>query len=397
LNSQNGRSLAERIKARARALGFALCGITTPDPPEHLPEYQCWLSGGLHAGMEYMAGERARERRADPRALFPDCESILVLAANYFQGEHPLPEPAFLNGRVARYAWGRDYHDVLLQRLKELIAFVQTAAGRPVQHRLYTDTGPLLERVLAQRAGLGWIGKNTMLINADVGSWTLLAEAMLDLALPPDEPFRADRCGSCTRCLDACPTSAILPDPRRVDSRRCISYLTIEHRGALSAERRESLGDWVFGCDVCQQVCPWNERFAQPLRDPDFSPHAPLPHPRAGPLLALSQPEFSSAFRGSALKRAKRGGLLRNVAVALGNSGENAAVPHLERALRSDPDVVVRGHAAWALGRCSADTAQSALRAARESETERVVLQEIEAALAAWGGVRESASPTAAE
>ncbi len=397
MNSQNGHLLAERIKARARALGFALCGITTPDPPKNLPVYQCWLSDGLHADMEYMAGERARERRADPRALFPDCESILVLAANYFQGEPPSLEPVSLTGRVARYAWGRDYHDVLLHRLKELITFAQAAAGRPVRHRLYTDTGPLLERELAQRAGLGWIGKNTMLINADVGSWTLLAEAMLDLPLPPDEPFRADRCGSCTRCLDACSTGAILSDPRRVDSRCCISYLTIEHRGALPAERRESLGDWVFGCDVCQQVCPWNERFARPLRDPDFAPHAPLPHPRAGALLALSQPEFSSVFRGSALKRAKRSGLSRNVVVALGNSGENGAVPYLERVLRSDPDVVVRGHAAWALGRSGADMAQSALRAARESETERVVLQEIEAALAGWGGVKESASPTAAE
>ncbi len=390
MNSVDSYLIAERIKARARALGFALCGITTPDPPEHLPEYELWLSDGLHAGMEYMASERARERRADPRALFPECESILVLAANYFQGESPSPDPGSMTGRVARYAWGRDYHDVLLQRLKELISFVEEMAGRPVRHRLYTDTGPLMERELAQRAGLGWIGKNTMLINADVGSWTLLAEAMLDLQLPPDEPFRPDLCGSCTRCLDACPTGAILPDPRRVDSRRCISYLTIEHRGALPAEQRGALDDWVFGCDVCQQVCPWNQRFAQPQCDPDFAPHGSLPYPQAGDLLSLSQQEFSSEFRGSALKRAKRRGLLRNAAVALGNIAESAAVPYLEAALCGDPDPVVRGHAAWALALCSADTPQSALRSALESETDQVVLEEIEAALAALGAVRES-------
>ena len=397
MSSPDPRLIADSIKARARALGFALCGITTPDPPEHLPEYQSWLSDGLHAGMEYMESERGRELRADPRALFPECQSILVLAVNYFQGEAPSPDPDSLNGRVARYAWGRDYHDVLLKRLKELISFVQAAAGRPVRHRMYTDTGPVMERELAQRAGLGWIGKNTMLINEDVGSWTLLAEAMLDLALPPDEPFSADRCGSCTRCLDACPTRAILPDPRRVDSRRCISYLTIEHRGMLPAERRESLGEWVFGCDVCQQVCPWNQRFAQPRCDPDFAPRSPLPHPQAGALLGLSPQEFNNSFRGTALKRAKRVGLLRNAVVALGNTGKITAIPHLERALCTDPDAVVRGHAAWALALCNADAAQSVLRAALESETDPLVLVEIEAALVAWDSVRESASPKAVE
>ncbi len=397
MNSSDSLLLAERIKTRARALGFALCGITTPDPPEHLLDYQSWLACGLHASMEYMASERAREQRADPRALFPECKSILVLAANYFQGEASLPEADSLTGQVARYAWGRDYHDVLLQRLEELISFVQVAAGRTVRYRLYTDTGPLMERELAQRAGLGWIGKNTMLINRDVGSWTLLSEAMLDLSLPPDEPFKADHCGSCTRCLDACPTSAILADPRRVDSRSCISYLTIEHRGPLPAERRETLDNWVFGCDVCQDVCPWNQRFAQSQCDPDFAPRAPLPHPQAKDLIGLSQQEFSRVFHGSALKRSKRGGLLRNLVVVLGNTIESAAVPLLERALHADPDAVVRGHAAWALARCSTDRAQSALLAARESETEVVVLKEIEAALATQDVVRESASLKAAE
>lgn len=397
MNLPDSRLLADRIKAHASALGFALCGITTPDPPEHLPEYKSWLAGGLHAGMEYMASERGRALRADPRALFPECQSILVLAVNYFQGESPSPDPDSVTGRVARYAWGRDYHDVLLRRLKELMSFVEAAAGRPVRHRLYTDSGPLMERELAQRAGLGWIGKNTMLINKDVGSWTLLAEAMLDLALPPDEPFHFDRCGSCTRCVDACPTEAILSDPRRVDSGSCISYLTIEHRGALPYERRESLGDWVFGCDVCQQVCPWNQRFARPRHDPDFEPRAPFPHPEVAALLGLSQSEFSSAFRGSAAKRAKRSGLLRNAVVVLGNTTENAAVLHLERALHTDPDTVVRGHAAWALARCSADKAQRVLCAALESETDPVVVKEIEAALEAQGVVKESASLKPAE
>jgi epoxyqueuosine reductase len=390
LKSEESYLIADRIKTRARALGFDLCGITTPDPPEHLPEYALWLSDGLHAGMEYMASERARQMRADPRALFPECKSILVLAANYFQDESPGPNLDSMSGKVARYAWGRDYHDVLMHRLDGLIAFVESVAGRRVRHRLYTDTGPLMERELAQRAGLGWIGKNTMLINSDVGSWTLLAEAMLDLELPPDEPFRTDLCGSCTRCIDACPTGAILPGPRRVDSRRCISYLTIEHRGALSVEHRDDLDDWVFGCDVCQQVCPWNERFAQPQCDPDFAPRGLLPYPQAGDLLSLTQPEFSKEFRGSALKRAKRRGLLRNAAVALGNGAESRAVPYLESALCGDPDPVVRGHAAWALARCSAsaDNVQSILLSALESENDQVVLDEIEAALLVLGAVR---------
>lgn len=391
MSSPDPHLIADSIKARARALGFALCGITTPDPPEHLPEYKSWLSDGLHAGMKYMESERGQALRADPRALFPECQSILVLAVNYFQGESPSPDPESLSGRVARYAWGRDYHDVLLRRLKELMSFVEVAAGRTVRHRLYTDSGPIMERELAQRAGLGWIGKNTMLINEDVGSWTLLAEVMMDLALPPDEPFHLDRCGSCTRCVDACPTKAILSDPRRVDSRQCISYLTIEHRGSLPSECRDALGDWVFGCDVCQQVCPWNERFAQPRNDPDFEPRAPFPNPEMASLLGLSQSEFRSVFRESAAKRAKRSGLLRNAVVVLGNTTENAAVVHLERALHTDPDAVVRGHAAWALSRCSADKAQRVLCAALTSETDPLVVEEIEAALEAQGVVRESA------
>ena len=384
MNASDSRCLADRIKSHALTLGFQLCGVTTPDSPGHLLEYQTWLDDGLHADMSYMASPRAREMRADPRALFPACKSILVLAANYFQGDSGSSEASAQAGRVARYAWGRDYHEVLISRLKDLIAFVEVAAGRPVQHRLYTDTGPVLEREMAQRAGLGWIGKNTMLINPDIGSWTLLAEAMLDLELPSDEPFVPDLCGSCTRCIDACPTDAILLEPRRVDSGSCISYLTIEHRGTLPVERRADLKDWIFGCDVCQEVCPWNQRFAHSQEDSDFAPRSPLPNPQYLELLDLSQAEFSTVFRGTALKRAKRVGLLRNAAVALGNASESAdAVSALERILRSDPDAVVRAHAAWALAQCDGDTVQSMLRAALEIEVDQAVLAEIETALEA--------------
>ena len=376
-------AVKSRIKSRAAELGFALCGVTTPDPPLHLAEYEQWLADGLHGEMAYLATERARRRRADPRAILPECQSVLVLAANYYQGDRPAPE-GDLAGRVARYAWNADYHDVLLARLRELVAFIEEQVGRPVAHKMYTDTGPLLEREFAQRAGLGWIGKNTNLINPQIGSWLLLAEVLLDLPLPPDEPFAADRCGTCTACIDACPTDAILSAPRRVDGTRCISYWTIEVKGAIEPAWRSEMGDWVFGCDVCQDVCPWNIRFAETTRDPTFAARSTFPNPPLAGLLALSVEDFSRTFRGSPVKRAKRRGLLRNAAVALGNSGDPAAIPALARALHADPEPLVRAHAAWALGQFDHPDARSALAAARETESHETVLAEVEHGLAAF-------------
>ena len=381
MNKKQAHQYADRIKEYAHKLGFDLCGITTPEPPAHLNEYHKWLGDGLHAGMEYMSNDRARLGRANPKYIFPECKSILVLAVNYYQGEFLGPGTDGTSGKVARYAWGKDYHTVLLKRLQELMSFLESVAGRSVNYRLYVDTGPLLERELAQRAGLGWIGKNTMLINHEIGSWTLLAEAMLDLWLPPDEPYVDDRCGSCTLCIDACPTDAIMSEPRRIDSNRCISYLTIEHKGAIPADKRAGLEDWVFGCDICQDVCPWNNRFATPEYDVDFAPFSPMPHLNPHSLLSMDQLEFSNVFSGSPVKRTKRSGLLRNASVILGNLGDSNSTHVLASSLTEDSDPIVRAHSAWALGQIGHAEVVNLLRYAHENESDADVLVEIKAAL----------------
>ncbi len=381
----NSQALAVAIKDRARALGFVLVGITTPDPPAHFSRYQQWIAAGYHGDMHYLATERALQRRADPRRILPECESIVVLGVPYPAAPpappaHPQGHPL---GRVAAYAWGDDYHDVLKLRLRALVRFIEEQVGRAVPHRFYTDTGPILERELAQRAGLGWIGKNGLLIAPGKGSYYLLAEILLGLALPPDPPFATDHCGTCTRCITACPTQCILPD-RTIDARRCLSYLTIENKGPIPEALRPAVGQWVFGCDVCQMVCPWNRRFAAPEGDPAFAPRPGVPFPDLIVEMTLSPEAFRRKFKGSPVKRAKRRGYLRNVAVALGNAGDARAVPALRAALQ-DPEPLVREHAAWALGRLRDDAAREALRAALQTEEDPRVRQALERALEASG------------
>jgi epoxyqueuosine reductase len=336
-------SLENTILDEAHRLGFALTGITTPDPPPHWPVFQDWLSMGRHGSMDYLADHR----RADPRLVLPECRSILVLAVSYADpgSEMPIdsPSPA---GRVAAYAWGRDYHLVLPERLKTLASFIEAQVGSPVPHRGYTDTGPLLERDLAQRAGLGWIGKNTCLIHPKIGSSFLLAEILLGIELEPDKPFSDDRCGTCSRCITACPTGCILPD-RTLNAQRCLSYLTIENKNEIPHDLRPYMGNRVFGCDICQRVCPWN-RFANQEHDPAFKARSNLPNPDLIPELALMPQEFQRKFKDNPVLRCKRRGYLRNVAVALGNSGDSAALPVLEKAAR-DNEPLIQEHAVWAL------------------------------------------------
>jgi epoxyqueuosine reductase len=283
---------------------------------------------------------------------------------------------------VAAYAWGDDYHDVLPERLRSLVGFIEDRVGQPVPNRCYTDTGPLLERELAQRAGLGWIGKNTCLIHPRQGSYFLLAEILLALDLDIDPPFQTDHCGSCTRCIDACPTGCILPD-RTLDASRCISYLTIELKGAIPLELRSRVGEWVFGCDLCQQVCPWNLRFASPHGDPCFAPRPGVPQPDLALEISLSPEAFNLKFKGSPLKRAKRGGYLRNVALALGNAGDPQAAGPLIAALANDARPLVRGHAAWALGQIGGGKVLYNLHAALKAEPDPWVQAEIRAAIQA--------------
>ena len=332
--------LKEKIKAKSRELGFTLAGVTTPEPPPHYSTFENWLARDHHGTMNYLATETSRARRADPREILPECKSILVLATPY---SPPSPSRRGDGGEVASYAWGEDYHNILPTRMKELVHFIEEQVGCPVKNRYYTDTGPILERDLAQRAGIGWIGKNTCLINPKQGSYLLLSEIFLDLALEPDTPFVTDHCGTCTRCITACPTQCILPD-RTIDARRCISYLTIELKDDIPTELRPLVGDWVFGCDICQMVCPWN-RFAV---EGDLAFGDKNPIPALTEELPLTPQEFNRRFKHTPVKRAKRRGYLRNVAVALGNTGDIHTLPVLNLALE-DSEPMVREHAKWAI------------------------------------------------
>ncbi len=379
VNVSSSLSLTEAIKRQAHNLGFQLVGVTTPDPPPHYAVYEGWLEAGRHGEMAYLASERARQRRADPHHILPECRSILVLGIRYpapEEDEDRLPT----GGRVASYAWGEDYHDILAELLRQLVAFIETQVGNPIPNRWYTDTGPILERDLAQRAGLGWIGKNTCLIAPHHGSYFFLAEVLLGIDLEPDQPFLPDYCGSCTRCLEACPTACILPD-RTLDASRCISYLTIELKGAIPPDLRQPMGTWVFGCDICQQVCPWNQRFAIPEGDPAFAPRPGVPSPDPARELALTPRDFNRKFKDSPVQRAKRRGYLRNAAVALGNRRNPATIPDLVNVLLGESEPLVRQHAAWALGQIGGETARRELQLALRNEMDESVRTEIRQAL----------------
>lgn len=387
---------AQAVKGEARRLGFELAGITTPEPPAHLEVYEHWLKEGRQGEMRYLETERALERRRDPRLLLPGCRSIIVLGARYSSPFDRATSAEGFRGKVAAYAWGSDYHELLPAQMEQLCAFIQELAGTEFAYRCVTDSAPLLERELAQRAGLGWIGKNTCLIHPKKGSFFLLAEILIDLELATDPPFSADRCGACTRCIDTCPTGCIQAD-RTLDARRCLSYLTIELKGAIPPELRPALGEWVFGCDICQQVCPWNIRFANAsiVNEnvdllPGLAARPGVPTPDLVEDLTLDPEEFNQKFRRSPVKRAKRRGYGRNVAVALGNlaaRGPNSgkveeAVHVLSRALAGDPEPLVRVHATWALGRIGGLAAREALVRAALEEMDEAVRQEIHRVLA---------------
>jgi epoxyqueuosine reductase len=379
-------SLKDAILTQAHELGFELVGVTGPEAPPHFKVFKAWLAEGRHGEMAYLESGRSRERRADPRRILPECRSILVLGMRYSIPQPCTTEDEAGQGRVASYAWGDDYHLVISERLHSLAAFIEAQYGQAVAHHWYTDTGPVLERDLAQRAGVGWIGKNTCLIHPRMGSYFLLGVILLGIELEPDEPFGADRCGSCSLCLQACPTKCILPD-RTLDARRCISYLTIELKGAIPAEMRPKMGDWVFGCDICQQVCPWNQRFAQPQTEPTFEPRLSLPCPDLIGELGLTAEDFNRKFKHNPVKRAKRRGYLRNVAVALANQAvakpETAtqAVAALAGVLESEPEALVRAHAAWGLGQIGSREARRALANAVKTEKDPGVQKEIQNAL----------------
>jgi epoxyqueuosine reductase len=373
------RELTQQIKDKAYQLGFVLVGVTGPEPPPHMDVYRDWVKNGRNGEMDYLKGDRACTRRIDPREILPECKSVLVLGVPYSNPDSKV-RPRSDYGQIAAYAWGEDYHLVLPERLKAIVEFSEHQLGHPVPNRWYTDTGPILEREFAQRAGLGWIGKNTMLINPEKGSYFLLAEILLGIELEQGEPLETDHCGSCTRCIEACPTDCILTD-RTLDASRCISYLTIELKGQIPTDLRPQMGDWIFGCDVCQAVCPWNGRFAQASGDPSFFPQAGRDTVEIEGELSLSVEAFDRKFKNSPVKRAKRRGYLRNVAVALGNQGNDVSVPALRRTLQMETEPLVRGHAAWALGAIGGQAAILALREGLDNEQEEAVIEEIHSAL----------------
>ncbi|MET0397135.1 MAG: tRNA epoxyqueuosine(34) reductase QueG [Longimicrobiaceae bacterium] len=345
--------LAARIRARALEMGFDDVGVAPVGPSAHGDVYERWLAAGMHGEMGYLAREDAVAKRRDPAGLVPGARSAVVVALNYHPPEDArAPSSADPSRAVfARYARGEDYHDMMKERLIALQEWI-AAELVPVSGRAYVDTGAVLERELAQRAGLGWAGRNTMLIRPGRGSYCFLGAVLLDVELEPAAPFAADRCGRCARCVEACPTGALLgrgtDGAPLMDARRCISYLTIEQRGPIPRELRPLIGNRVYGCDICQEVCPWNS-FASDTSEPAFLPRDGVDGASLIELMGLTQEEFSRRFKGSAVKRTKRRGLLRNVAVALGNWGLPEAVPVLVEAL-SDAEPLVRGHAAWALG-----------------------------------------------
>jgi epoxyqueuosine reductase len=368
--AQDLATIAVQAKAQAHALGFSLVGIAELGPMESAPLFDEWLAAGMHGEMEYM--QRGAEKRRDSRLPHPGAVSAIVVAMEY-GGREP-------SGPVARYARGDDYHDVMTARLRELHRWLDERVGRPVAGKAYVDTGPILERELAQRAGLGWIGKSTNLVNPRIGSFFFIGSLLVELPLPADEPFVADHCGTCTRCLDACPTGAFV-EPRKLDARKCISYLTIEQKGAIPRELRPLIGNRVYGCDICQEVCPWNgPKFVQITDEDAFRPREGVHGAELIELMGMDQAEFSRRFKGSPVKRAKRRGFLRNVAVALGNWGAPEAVPVLAKALE-DEEPLVRGHAAWALGRIGTAKALEALASRLSSESEESVELELIEAL----------------
>jgi epoxyqueuosine reductase len=346
--------MKEQVVQLAQECGFDACRFTTATVAAHRGNYFSWLEHGFHADMGWLA--RSPERRSDPRIVLPGCRSVIVLAYNYYQGTDVRQQP----GRFARYAFGSDYHDILLHRMKPIAGFLENQGGT---QKCYVDTGPMLERDFAASAGIGWHGKSTMCLNEDLGTWFFLGTILTTLRFEPDAPAK-DRCGSCTRCIEACPTQAITA-PYQLDARRCISYLTIENKGVIPLAFRRLIGDRVYGCDDCLEACPWN-RFAQISSETRFRMPAALRQLGLRDLASLSEEDFRKLFRDSPIKRIKHNRFIRNVCVALGNVGTAEDLPTL-RSLAHHSDPLISEHAQWALDEIEsrANTPQPALLANR--------------------------------
>jgi epoxyqueuosine reductase len=369
------------LKTRALELGFNLIGITPAEPSPHLDSYFRWVEAGMQGTMGYMSRPDRQARRRDLNVILPGGRSLVVVGLDYASAAIPddvLHDPS--RGRIAAYAWGLDYHDILTPRLEALAEWLRVENHQNISHRVYVDTGPLLERSHAQQAGLGFTGKNTMLIHPRRGSTFFLGEILTDLEFDAyDSAGRGTMCGTCTRCLNACPTNAF-PRPHVLDARRCISYLTIEHKGSIDPSLRALMGNWVYGCDVCQDVCPF-QRFASPTREATFYPPN-LDHvaPKLVDLLALDDATFHQRYYGSPIDRIKRERLVRNACIAAGNWGHTDAISPL-KILLSDPSPLIRLHAAWSLHQIMRDDSRPFLQAHLQHELDTFVREEIQSLL----------------
>lgn len=363
----------------AAASGLALAGVARPDPFDVERDYVTdHIARGHTRGMDWFTADRAAQS-ADPRTLHPGVRSIVSVGVPFRSGHVEPPDDGVLRGRIARYAWGRDYHKTLRARMLDLVSRLEATLGRPVEARTLSDTARAFDRAIAARAGVGWFGKNSMIIVPGHGSWVMLGELYLDVDIPADLPLDRD-CGRCAICIERCPTGAIV-EPYRIDAPRCISYLTIEERGPIPRELRPKMGNWVFGCDVCQDVCPYTKA-ARAVDDPDFQP-ATIDNafPSLELLATMDHARYVELFGGTAVTRAKRRGLARNAAIALGNSGHPRAEPILLRMLAEHDEPLARGHAAWALGRLLGDEARPALNRHAAVERDELVIEEIHATL----------------
>ena len=368
--------LERQVKQLALELGFDIVGLASAEP--FIRDREAALERvrqGLMDGLPWFTEERVL-RASDPGSLLPGAKSIISVAMSYHTGE-AREDDAEPRGRVARYAWGDDYHKVMKKRLRQLADSLGERLGRPVKARIFVDDGPMLERAAAERAGIGWFGKNANILTSTHGSWVFLGQLITDLELEPDEPLKKT-CGTCRICIDKCPTGAIVA-PYVIDNNRCISYLTIECRGAIPRNLRPLVGDWVFGCDICQDVCPVNKKALQ-SRETGFQQRHGFAAPSLIPLLSLTDDEFRERFRNSPIKRAKRVGLQRNVCVALGNIGDPVAIPPLTAAL-GEAEPLVRAHAAWALGRIGGPEALRSLERALGMEEDQGIREEIDLAI----------------
>lgn len=371
--------LFSELRKRAFDLGFDSIGVSCAAPARRLDAYLRWVRDGRQGQMGYMARPDRVARRQDPQIILPGLKSIISVGLSYSTMQAPQQiTNDFSRGRISNYAWGADYHDLMAPRLEELANWLQKM-DPGTRSRVYVDTGAILERDHAEMAGLGFTGKNTMLIAPRSGSWFFLGELLTTLTLPPSLPPVMPSCGSCQRCLVACPTDAF-PAAYELDARRCISYLTIELKGWIPRDLRPSMGNWIYGCDVCQDACPFN-RFARPTSEAAFQPaDIDAVAPPLLDILTLDEAGFNRRFAASPIKRIKRGRLVRNACVAAGNWGDPLAIPALGKLLQ-DPEPIVRGHAAWALGQIKDRVALAAIANALQSEKDQQVRQELGAGL----------------